>query len=57
VVVRRGDLILADSDGVVAIPESRVDDVLAAAAERVAKEADIIAQLRQGKSSLELYNL
>jgi 4-hydroxy-4-methyl-2-oxoglutarate aldolase len=57
VVVRRGDLILADSDGVVSIPESRVDDVLAAAAERVAKEADIITQLRQGKTSLELYNL
>ena len=57
VVVRRGDLILADSDGVVAIPESRIDDVLAAAAERVAKETDIIAQLRQGKSSLALYNL
>lgn len=57
VVVRRGDLILADQDGVVSIPESCVDDVLAAAAERVAKEADIIAELRRGKSSLELYNL
>lgn len=57
VVVRRGDLILGDQDGVVAIPGDRVAAVLKSAHERIAKESDIIAQLRLGKSSLELYNL
>jgi len=57
VAVDRGDLVVGDADGVVVIPAARVDEVLVASEARVAKEADIIAQLRAGKSSLELYAL
>lgn len=57
VAVSNGDLVVADVDGVVAIPAGRIDEVLAASEARVAKEADIIAKLRAGASSLDLYAL
>jgi 4-hydroxy-4-methyl-2-oxoglutarate aldolase len=57
VTVNRGDLVVGDSDGVVAIPEHLAGEVLASAAVREAKERDVIAQLRAGKTTLELYNL
>lgn len=57
VTVACGDLVAGDADGVVVIPADRAGEVVAAADVRVAKEADIITQLRAGKSSLELYNL
>jgi 4-hydroxy-4-methyl-2-oxoglutarate aldolase len=57
VTVHRGDLVLADQDGVMVVPSDRVDEVLDSARARVAKETDIIAQLREGKTSLELYHL
>lgn len=57
VAVSRGDLVVGDADGVVVIPADRVDEVLAASEARVAKETDIIAQLRAGASSLDLYAL
>lgn len=57
VTVHRGDLVVGDADGVVVIPADRVDVVLSASEARVAKEAHIIAQLRAGRTSLELYKL
>lgn len=55
--VERGDLIVADADGVVAIPAAQISEVLAASAARVEKETHIIAELRRGATSLDLYNL
>jgi 4-hydroxy-4-methyl-2-oxoglutarate aldolase len=57
VVVRRGDLVVADADGVVVIPARRVEEVLEASTARAEKEEHIISQLRAGRTSLELYNL
>lgn len=55
-VVRPGDLIVGNSDGVVAIPLARATEVVAAAAQRQAKEAAILGRLRQGERTLEVYN-
>jgi 4-hydroxy-4-methyl-2-oxoglutarate aldolase len=57
VTVQCGDLVVGDADGVVVIPADRIAGVLAAAAQRVAKEAAIIEQLRAGKTTVELYGL
>jgi 4-hydroxy-4-methyl-2-oxoglutarate aldolase len=57
VTVNRGDLVVGDGDGVVAIPEHLAGEVLASSAAREARERDIIAQLRAGKTTLELYSL
>lgn len=53
--VEPGDLVVGDTDGVVVIPRARADDVNKAAAAREAKEADVMAKLRQGANTLDLY--
>jgi 4-hydroxy-4-methyl-2-oxoglutarate aldolase len=55
--VRSGDLIVGDADGVVLLLADVADKVLDAADERVAKEADIMARLRAGESSIDIYGL
>jgi len=57
VTVHRGDLVVGDGDGVVAIPHHLAGEVLASSAAREAREQHIIAQLREGKTTLELYSL
>lgn len=52
-----GDLVVADSDGVVVIPRDRVEAVLDEADNRVLKEQEIINELRAGRTSIDLYNL
>lgn len=54
-VVNRGDLVVADEDGIVVLPSASVDDVVAAARRRVAKEDAYMARLRDGELSLDLY--
>ncbi|MFD0890359.1 dimethylmenaquinone methyltransferase, partial [Streptosporangium algeriense] len=56
-VVDRGDLVVADEDGIVVLPAARVADVLAAARRRTAKEEEIMTRLRQGETTLDLYGL
>lgn len=53
--VAAGDLIVGDEDGVVAIPYAQVEAVLQASAEREAKEAEVMARLRQGEKSVKVY--
>lgn len=53
--IARGDLIVGDADGVVAIPAAAIGDTLALAARREAKEQGILAALKQGKTTMELY--
>lgn len=56
-VVRRGDLIVGDDDGVVVVPADEVGDVLAAGKAREEKEADHIHRLRAGERTLDLMGL
>lgn len=55
VVVTAGDLVVGDGDGVVAIPQAEVDDVLERAECREDDEASILERLRQGESTLAIY--
>ena len=50
-----GDLIVGDSDGVVMVARENVAEVLEKALQREEKEKHISAELRQGKTTLELY--
>lgn len=53
--VHPGDLIVGDTDGVVAIPRERAAEVVAAGHLRQAKEASILERLRGGERTLEVY--
>lgn len=54
--VARGDVVLADRDGVIALPASVLDEVLEAARARQATEAEYLARLREGATTMELYH-
>lgn len=55
--VEQGDWVVADSDGVVVVPQAKLQEVLEAGEERVAKEAAMLAALRAGLTTLELLEL
>ncbi len=55
VTVEPGDLIVGDTDGVVAIPRARVADVLDKSKAREDKEAETMRQLVAGVTSIDLY--
>ena len=55
VTVHAGDLIAGDGDGVVVIPRERIAAAIEGAHEREAQEAEILARLRQGEASLDIY--
>lgn len=57
VLVSPGDYVIADDDGVVAIPAARIAEVLDASEARVAKEARIMKQLLDGGTTIELMGL
>jgi 4-hydroxy-4-methyl-2-oxoglutarate aldolase len=57
VVVNPGDLVLGDDDGMVIVPQSKLEEVLEATRLRVEKEKDKAAALKQGISSVELNKL
>ena len=54
--VQPGDLIVGDTDGVVAVPRERAEEVVAASIAREAKEAAIVQRIDAGERTLELYN-
>jgi 4-hydroxy-4-methyl-2-oxoglutarate aldolase len=56
VTVSPGDLIVADFDGVVAIPAEAVDDVVAKATEKVARENSSREELIKGAYLRDVYN-
>jgi 4-hydroxy-4-methyl-2-oxoglutarate aldolase len=55
--VAAGDLVVADDDGVVVLPSARVDEVLAAGEARAQKEADFMARLARGETTVDLLGL
>jgi 4-hydroxy-4-methyl-2-oxoglutarate aldolase len=56
-IVRPGDAIIADDDGVVCVPRDGAGPALAAARTRVAKEAQNRKALADGQLGLDLYGL
>jgi 4-hydroxy-4-methyl-2-oxoglutarate aldolase len=56
-IVRPGDAIIADDDGVVCVPRADVGPALAAARARVAKEEQSRKALADGQLGLDLYGL
>jgi 4-hydroxy-4-methyl-2-oxoglutarate aldolase len=55
--VKPGDVILADSDGVVVVPRERAAAVAKLGAERVANEDKTRERLRKGELGLDFYGL
>ena len=56
-IVRPGDAIIADDDGVVCVPRAEVSQALAAAQARVVKEEQTRKALADGQLGLDLYGL
>jgi 4-hydroxy-4-methyl-2-oxoglutarate aldolase len=55
--IRQGDVVVLDADGVAIVERERVDEVLAAARDRAAREVDKRAKLQAGALSYDLDNL
>ena len=55
-VVREGDLVVADRDGVAILPSGDVDRIVDAARVRAAKEEAYLVRLRGGELTLDLYD-
>lgn len=55
IVVRKGDLIMGDADGIVCFPDWAAQKLIADSEERDAKEAVIMERLRQGALTLDVY--
>ncbi|MFC4029946.1 4-carboxy-4-hydroxy-2-oxoadipate aldolase/oxaloacetate decarboxylase [Streptomyces polygonati] len=53
--VARGDLVVADADGVVVIPRLSADAVLAAGLAREAAEAGYLSRIAEGELTLDIY--
>lgn len=57
IVVRAGDVIVGDADGVVVLPAEAAAEVVAKADQRVSDEQRIIEALRAGETTVDLYDL
>lgn len=57
VLVSPGDLIVADADGVLSIPQAHVARTLAVARQRTDKEAAIMKRLQVGETTLDILGL
>ena len=56
-IVHPGDIIVADTDGVVVIQHREAAEVVRMSAERLAKEARNRGELKSGKLGLDMYGL
>ncbi|MDX3582431.1 RraA family protein [Streptomyces europaeiscabiei] len=56
ITVHVGDLVVGDVDGVVALPVADTERILDRADARVAHENELLKRLREGRSTLDLYN-
>jgi 4-hydroxy-4-methyl-2-oxoglutarate aldolase len=55
-VVQPGDLVVGDTDGVVALPRVRAAEIVQLAQAREAKEAGIVQRIQGGERTLEVYH-
>ena len=55
VLINPGDIIIGDRDGVVVVPQNRIAEAIEKAIAREAKEENVRKQLREGKTSLQIY--
>jgi 4-hydroxy-4-methyl-2-oxoglutarate aldolase len=55
--IRPGDLIVADDDGVCVVARKDADTVLKASIAREEKEAGVRARLQAGELGLDIYNM
>ena len=55
VMIYPGDIIVGDRDGVVIVPKDRIDEAIEKATARELRETSIREQLRQGKTSIQIY--
>ncbi len=55
VLINPGDIIVGDRDGVVVIPQNRILEAIEKATARELKEENTRRQLREGKTSLQIY--
>lgn len=57
VVVAPGDLVVADTDGVLVLPAAHVDATVKAAQSRQRREIQFMERLRRGETTLEMFGL
>lgn len=57
VTVARGDLVVADADGVVVVPQDEVADVLVASLRRQRTEESYLERIRAGELTADIYGL
>ena len=57
VTITPNDVVVGDADSVIAIPMNRVAEVVAKADQRTAEERDIVARLRCGATTVDIYRL
>lgn len=53
--VARGDVVVADNDGVVVFSRAALERILDAGRERAAKESDFLARIRAGETTMDIY--
>lgn len=56
-VVRNGDIIVGDRDGVVVLDADRIDETMQRAEARTAREASVRQAIREGRTTVDLMNL
>ena len=55
VLINQGDIIIGDRDGVVVVPQNRITEAIEKSTAREAIEENVRRQLREGKTSLQIY--
>jgi len=55
ILVHPGDIVVGDRDGVVVVPFNKLEETIEKAAAREAKEEKTRAELRKGRTSLQIY--
>jgi regulator of RNase E activity RraA len=55
VLIESGDLVAADADGIVIVPREHAEELLAAAARLDVREREILLQVAEGRTTVEIY--
>ena len=56
-VVRPGDIVAADNDGIVIVERTRVEEVIQKCKDRIKREKEIMKQLESGELGLDIYGM